>query len=393
MSTGRARGPIIVDGVWKRFRKGESHDSLRDFIPALVRSALRNGSRDARDFWALRDVSFRVEPGEVLGIVGPNGSGKSTLLKLLSGIMEPTHGRVQTLGRVGALIELAAGFHGELTGRKNVYLQGAVMGIKRAEIEKRFDEIVAFSEIGDFIDTPVKRYSSGMNARLGFSIAAHMDPDVLIIDEVLSVGDHAFQRKAEARLREIVSRDIPVIVVSHRLESVLAICDRAMLLSRGEVSYVGEPTEVVQRYVDGAHLAEGPSGAGPVEWGDGGLTFDGPFRSGDKATFRVTGTVASGGLPDGTVLGFRVWQLPGEHIIFATHHELCGVDAPAAGPFEVEFDFRANLGKGLYRIQPCVWDLEPYREWSRGPSALFTVDDPGPVLGLVGLDPALRRVR
>ena len=188
--------------VWKRFRRGELHDSLRDLLPAmakrLVGRAQRADELRTGDFWALKDVSFRVEPGQALGIIGPNGAGKSTVLKILTRILRPNRGGCTVRGRIGALIEVAAGFHPDLTGRENVFLQGAIMGMSAADTLRKFDEIVEFSGIADFIDTPVKRYSSGMNARLGFSIAVHLDPDVLIIDEVLAVGDYSV---AELRVR------------------------------------------------------------------------------------------------------------------------------------------------------------------------------------------------
>jgi lipopolysaccharide transport system ATP-binding protein len=193
--------PVIFDGVWKKFRRGERADSLRDLIPAVARRMLRGKppadelEDGSGDFWALRDVSFEVHPGEALGIIGPNGAGKSTILKLLTRILKPTRGTSAVYGRTGALIEVAAGFHADLTGRENIYLQGAILGMNRREIARTMDEIIEFAELGDFIDTPVKRFSSGMSARLGFSIAAHLDPDVLIIDEVLSVGDMAFQQR------------------------------------------------------------------------------------------------------------------------------------------------------------------------------------------------------
>ena len=183
--------------VWKKFRRGERHDSLRDLVPATARrrarAAVAATRSSGREFWALRGRVVRGAPGQALGIIGPNGAGKSTMLKLLRGSCGRRAAQAAVHGRVGALIEVAAGFHPDLTGRENIYLQGAIIGMKRAEIARKFDEIVEFAGVGDFIDTPVKRYSSGMNARLGFSIAAHLDPDVLIIDEVLSVGDTAFQ--------------------------------------------------------------------------------------------------------------------------------------------------------------------------------------------------------
>src|SRR5262245_43166527 len=196
--------PVVFERVWKKFQRGERHDSLRDLVPALARRVLgrRRPAQELehREFWALRDVSLEVKPGEALGIIGPNGAGKSTALKVLTRILKPTRGVCEVRGRVGALIEVAAGFHPDLTGRENVFLQGVIMGMRRAEIARKLDEIVDFAGLQHTLDTPVKRYSSGMNARLGFAIAAHLEPDVLLVDEVLAVGDMAFQQKCFDRL-------------------------------------------------------------------------------------------------------------------------------------------------------------------------------------------------
>lgn len=243
---------VLFDGVWKKFRRGERHDSLRDLIPALYRrvTGRRPASEDLdqREFWAVDDVSFEVRRGEALGIIGPNGAGKSTILKLLSRILRPTRGRCEVRGRAGALIEVAAGFHPDLTGRENVFLQGAIMGMKRIEIARKFDEIVDFAGVSEFIDTPVKRYSSGMNARLGFAIAAHLDPDVLLIDEVLSVGDAAFQDRCVARMRALVTTGVPLVFISHNLPAVLDLCTRAIVIDHGTVRFDGAPAEAIQQY-------------------------------------------------------------------------------------------------------------------------------------------------
>ncbi|HVZ15706.1 MAG TPA: ABC transporter ATP-binding protein, partial [Terriglobales bacterium] len=243
---------VIFDGVWKKFATGERHDSLRDLIPATFRKLVRKRAPEGlgnREFWALRNVSFEVAPGQALGIIGPNGAGKSTTLKLLTKILRPTIGACDVRGRVGALIEVAAGFHPDLTGRENVYLQGAIMGMRRDEIARRFDEIVEFSGVRDFIDTPVKRYSSGMNARLGFAIAAHLDPDVLIIDEVLSVGDMVFQQKCLQRMMDFRAQGIAIVFVSHHLNSVVHLCQSAVLL-RSEIIASGDATSVVHSYLE-----------------------------------------------------------------------------------------------------------------------------------------------
>jgi lipopolysaccharide transport system ATP-binding protein len=246
---------VKVDGVSKRFRKGEQYDSLRDLIPALTGETFRRktlSETDDREFWALEDVSFDVMKGEAFGIIGHNGAGKSTMLKVLSRIMQPTVGTVSVVGRLSALIEVSAGFHRDLTGRENIYLNGTILGMSRAEIDAKLDAIVDFSGLAEFIDTPVKRYSSGMFARLGFSVAAHVDPDVLIVDEVLSVGDFVFQQKCIARMREVIRRGTSVLFVSHNLRAIGELCTRGMLLDRGRVSEVGPIDSVISSYMTSA---------------------------------------------------------------------------------------------------------------------------------------------
>jgi len=244
-------GAIVFDHVWKKFRRGERHDSLRDLIPSLVRRAVRPPAVDALDgqeFWAVRDVSFEVKPGQALGIIGPNGAGKSTALKLLTRILKPSRGHCHVRGRAGALIEVAAGFHPDLTGRENVFLQGAILGMRQAEVLRRFDAIVDFAGVSEFIDTPVKRYSSGMNARLGFAIAVNLDPDSLIIDEVLSVGDMGFQERCIQKMREFKKNGVAIVFVSHNLQAVAELCDSAVYLSRSVVAS-GPTADVIDAYI------------------------------------------------------------------------------------------------------------------------------------------------
>jgi len=247
--------------VSKRFRKGEMHDSLRDAIPALVRRLVgrRRTSPVECEFWALRDVSLAVEAGEVLGIIGHNGAGKSTMLKILSGVLKPTSGSVRVGGSLSALIEVGAGFHPELTGRQNIYLNGTILGMTRREIARKFDQIVAFSGLDDFLDTPVKRYSTGMYARLGFSVAAHVDPEILIVDEVLSVGDYAFQNKCIERMKEIVKGGAAVIFVSHNLNAIATFCTRALLLDHGQITAEGPSQQIVQAYLGKGCVSQGDS--------------------------------------------------------------------------------------------------------------------------------------
>jgi lipopolysaccharide transport system ATP-binding protein len=242
---------IEFNHVWKKFKKGEKFNSLRDAIPNLVKSFTsknREETLEDREFWAVKDVDFSVKQGEVVGIMGPNGAGKSTILKLLSGILVPNKGSMKINGKLSALIEVTAGFHPELTGRENVFLNGTILGMKKKEIESKYDEIVEFSGVSEFIDTPVKRYSSGMYSRLGFSVAAHMDPDILLVDEVLSVGDIAFQAKCARKMRELLKSGTTIILVSHHLAMVQSLCKRVILLEQGQIFRDGPVDEVVPLY-------------------------------------------------------------------------------------------------------------------------------------------------
>jgi lipopolysaccharide transport system ATP-binding protein len=247
---------LEVRNVFKKFKRGELYDSLRDLLPALAHRITRRRTRTAleeREFWALRDVSFDVQRGEAFGIVGANGAGKSTMLKLLTGIMRPTSGAIRVTGRLSALIEVGAGFHPDLTGRENVFLNGTILGLKTEEIRQRFDAIVAFSGLEEFIDTPVKRYSSGMYARLGFSVAAHVDPDVLLVDEVLSVGDYLFQRKCVERMNAVIANGATVVFVSHNLRAVTNLCQRSVFIEKGAVRMLGSTADVVRKYMSHGH--------------------------------------------------------------------------------------------------------------------------------------------
>lgn len=248
---------IVVENLSKRYiiAHEQRHDTLRDTLAAgakqlwsRVRGQPGNNGR-SEEFWALRDVSFRVEPGEVVGIIGRNGAGKSTLLKILSRITESTTGRVRLRGRVASLLEVGTGFHPELTGRENIFLNGAILGMSRTEIRRKFDEIVTFAEIERFLDTPVKRYSSGMYVRLAFAVAAHLEPEILIVDEVLAVGDAAFQKKCLGKMQEVATREHrTVLFVSHNMAAVQALCRRAVWLSQGQIVHDGVVADVVNRY-------------------------------------------------------------------------------------------------------------------------------------------------
>jgi lipopolysaccharide transport system ATP-binding protein len=241
---------IQVEELGKRFEIGASRGGYQLLTEKISERFRTLGQqRESREFWALRDVSFEVERGKTMGVIGHNGAGKSTLLKILSRITPPTEGRARLRGRVGALLEVGTGFHPELTGRENIFLNGSILNMRRREIEARFDEIVEFADIGPFLDTPVKRYSSGMQMRLAFSVAAHLEPEVLLIDEVLSVGDLAFQEKCLGRMESATEEGRTVIFISHNLASIHSLCDEAILLSKGRVTARGEVSSVVDAYV------------------------------------------------------------------------------------------------------------------------------------------------
>ena len=248
---------IIFENVSKRYDLRAGQGTLRDAIPALARRLFRRHSnpssdrpQSAHEIWALRDVSFEVQPGEALGIIGANGAGKTTALSLLAGITRPTAGRIAVAGRVGALIQLGAGFHPELTGRENVYLNASILGLKKAEVDRIYDDIVAFAELEEFMDTPIKRYSSGMYVRLGFAVAIHIDPDVLLVDEVLAVGDMNFRMKSQRRMRDLLSKGHTVVLVSHNMAAIRSLCQRVLWLDSGRIMGVGAPHEVIARYAD-----------------------------------------------------------------------------------------------------------------------------------------------
>jgi lipopolysaccharide transport system ATP-binding protein len=258
--------PVIrVENIGKKYRVGEFESGLlRDKIADLFRNPAAVLRRKRQEtFWALKDVSFEVQQGEVLGLIGRNGAGKSTLLKVLARITKPTVGHARIRGRVGSLLEVGTGFHPELSGRENVFLNGAVLGMRRREITRKFDEIVAFAEVEKFIDTPVKRYSSGMYIRLAFAVAAHLETEILFVDEVLSVGDSSFQKKCLGKMRQVSREGRTVIFVSHNMAAMGALATRALLIRGGEIAGLGSVRDLIDDYLLGD--AEGPSGK---EWID-----------------------------------------------------------------------------------------------------------------------------
>jgi lipopolysaccharide transport system ATP-binding protein len=348
------RTVIRVENLSKRYtlhhERQERYTALRDVITDKVRGAgrallspfakagLASAGASDEDFWALRDVSFDIRQGERIGIIGRNGAGKSTLLKILSRITEPSGGKVKIKGRVASLLEVGTGFHPELTGRENIYLNGAILGMRRTEIARKFDEIVAFAEVERFLDTPVKRYSSGMYVRLAFAVAAHLEPEILIIDEVLAVGDAQFQKKCLGKMEDVSRQDgRTVIFVSHNMTAVQHLCSSCVFLSGGRVKSVGSTSEVIDGYLSSDSLL-----AGSLSFldrkdrkGSGEILFDSvcfknglgvevdSFRSGDSARFTVEVTSGHAVLQKNIVVALGIDNNMGERITVLSS-EICG---------------------------------------------------------------------
>ena len=363
---------VRMEHVSKRFRKGELHDSLRDLIPALTGRILgRTLDHNAlkREFWALQDVSFEIQKGESFGIVGANGAGKSTMLKLISRIMKPTCGSVEIHGRLSALIEVSAGFHPDLTGRENIYLNGTILGMSRREIASRFDEIVEFSGLADFLDTPVKRYSSGMYARLGFSVAAHVNPDVLIVDEVLSVGDYVFQRKCVERMKEVIRSGATVLFVSHNLKTVTEFCQRCLLLDRGRMVMTGSPTEVIQSYMNSTRSPHSKNHSEPVIISSVCTrTVKGEsvrFESGDTVWVDVEVTARAACQKLAVVL-FVTDESYYEVFNTSTERLGCGnVNLDAGDVFSCSFELRLNFANGTFHLNVAAYRYDTETEYDR----------------------------
>ena len=359
-------GPVIeVDRVWKSYRAYDERAS------SLKETLLRRRSR-FREFWALRGVSVTVEEGEMLGVIGSNGSGKSTLLKCLARIIAPNYGSVRVRGKVSALLELGTGFHQELTGRENVFLAGSILGQSKAQLAARFDDIVAFSGLGSFIDSPVKNYSSGMYARLAFSVAIHVDPEVLLIDEVLAVGDEQFQSQCHDRLYQFRRDGVPIVFVSHALDAVRNMCSRVAWLEKGDLVMMGDPHDVVDAYlekvrreaaVDPGALKSLDERYGTrdiellgIEFLDVGGVAKSVFSPGEPMTVRFL--LKGRERRDDVVLGFAVHQADG--------HAVCGIDTLTHGSVltieegEGHVDYviaSLPFWKGGYRITGLLHDL------------------------------------
>ncbi|HVF59574.1 MAG TPA: ABC transporter ATP-binding protein [Thermoanaerobaculia bacterium] len=385
VETAAAPGPAIrVEGLTKLFRRAAPGEQLRTLKSALLEGSLTARLKPEEAIAALEDVSFEVGRGEAFGVVGGNGSGKSTLLKLVAGILRPTAGRVVVDGRVAALIELGAGFHPEISGRENVYINGAILGLSRREIERRYDGIVDFSGLADFMEEPVKNYSSGMYVRLGFAVAVHTDPDVLLVDEVLAVGDEAFAHRCLRRIEEHLAAGRTLLFVSHTLDLVEQVCDRTLWLDAGRLRLLGEPRRVVDAYRQAVAEEEGrehqaakeqqegdPAAAAALHWGSGEAEVVGlrllagaeaaeryHLVSGEPAVFELTVRAARPladfvfGIAVATPRGVEVWgtntdlagfrpaQLEGEAVV----RVVCPSLRLAAGDYEVDVAVHAKEG-------------------------------------------------
>jgi lipopolysaccharide transport system ATP-binding protein len=361
---------ISVENLSKKYRLGAArHDTLRDQVWHALRAPFGRAVTppDDTEFWALRNVSFEVKPGEVLGIIGRNGAGKSTLLKILSRITEPTNGRISIRGRIASLLEVGTGFHPELSGRENIFLNGAILGMSRQEIRGKFDEIVAFAEVERFLDTAVKHYSSGMYVRLAFAVAAHLEPEILIVDEVLAVGDMAFQQKCLGKIEKIAGSDgRTVLLVSHNMVSIQQLCHRVLRLNAGQVAGQGEPLAEIQSYLatttatsvdpvcdlSNASRALEPRGgatfrsaqlltsAASTPWK---LPFHSPLRI--RLQFDVNTE-----LPPFEI-GVGVFNLHGQEIISTLSSWEGPISAPRRGTYWLEVDFgTVDLSLGVYRF-------------------------------------------
>lgn len=394
------RNGITASQIWKKFHRGEVHDSLRDLIPAAARKL--TGRATARrelgedDFWALRDVSFRVQAGEALGIIGPNGAGKSTMLKLLSGIMRPDRGSVRVRGQLRCLIEVAAGFHPDLTGRENIFLNGAILGMRTEEVAAKLDAIVDFSGVEPFLDTPVKRYSSGMMARLGFSVAAHMDPDVLLVDEILSVGDLAFQKKCYAHMEGLTERGVAVVFVSHNMASITRLCPRTLVLSQGRARFLGDTDEAQQSYFAlleerGRDDSETGSTLESIEILDEAGREKRVFRSGDVC--RIRAVVRTGRPHPRFSLGLSLALPSGEEAFHTTAKRLNDevIETASGDRVEIDANLRLNLAGGAYTLYVQCHDYsDSPSEIGRFRAGDLHVERTASYGGIAYLDPTVR---
>ncbi|MDA8106805.1 MAG: ABC transporter ATP-binding protein [Nitrospiraceae bacterium] len=373
---------IKVEGLSKQYRIGKAIAPYKTFREALVKAAkapvhlFTGRSKTADDtIWALKDVSFEVNVGEVVGIIGRNGAGKSTLLKILSRITEPTEGEARLKGRVGSLLEVGTGFHPELTGRENIFLNGVILGMRKEEVRKKFDEIVSFAEIEKFLDTPVKRYSSGMYVRLAFAVAAHLEPEILVVDEVLAVGDAQFQKKCLGKMGEVAKGGRTVLFVSHNMESLLNLCSKAILLKNGQLAEYGETREIVHQY-----LSQSSIYTSCQEWKDPATAPGNDKAKFIKALVRPL-TVVSGTLQSDMPFEFEfqfINLLSGENNLDVTYHL---IDERGILVYVASTGFSKNdkFGPGLLKAK-CRVPGNLLNDGSYTVSRLLLVKDRGHVI-------------
>jgi len=390
---------VRIDAVSKKFVIRRDN-SLKERLVTLGRA----GRRHSEEFWALRDVSLDIPAGSTIGLLGPNGSGKSTLLKAIGGIIEPTSGTISRRGRLAALLELGAGFHPDLTGRENVFLNASILGLSQAETEEKFDDILLFSGIGDFIDTQVKFYSSGMYVRLAFAVAVHTDPDVLLVDEVLAVGDEAFQRKCLDKIREFQQQGRTIILVSHSLGQVQELCDRAVVLSKGEVKFQGSAADAVKNFRDileGRRVAEAEAAAPEVEHTPGRvvsteLTFEGrepgeEVQPGDTLVLRMTYEHATP-LPRWHS-GFKIETNLGTQVYGTDSHRLGVVHPPLEGTATVEYRLEdIPFGAGQFFVHSFFANPDGSHIAIQRQAARFVMADDERAAGVVRIAGSVREI-
>ncbi|HEV2329065.1 MAG TPA: ABC transporter ATP-binding protein [Verrucomicrobiae bacterium] len=390
---------LRMEHVYKMFRKGEVFNSLRDLIPTLTGRMFNRqelSGTDRREFWALQDLSFEVRRGEAFGIIGHNGAGKSTALKVLSRIMKPTRGKIFVNGRLSALIEVTAGFHQDLTGRENIFLHGTILGMSKREIKAKLDQIIEFSGLEEFIDTPVKRYSSGMYARLGFSVAAHVNPDVLIVDEVLSVGDFVFQQKCIQRMTEVLRDGTTVVFVSHNLKNIAEFCQLCLFLERGRTIKIGPAQEIISTYMDRARSVHEVDGEMPVRITK--VTVRNRygeclrFQSGEKAWVDVELRANS----PCRKLSLSIYLLNGEfQSVFDTSTERLGHGNFSLGKGDIyhcTFEVDLNLANGIFYPSFVVYRYDTQTSYDRWePAATIHISSETDVRGIANCFPKVVR--
>jgi ABC-type polysaccharide/polyol phosphate transport system ATPase subunit len=385
---------VTVTDVSKRFRLYHERNQ------SLKASLMRGRRARYEEFWALQNVSLEVDEGETFGLIGENGSGKSTLLKIIARILRPDHGSVAVVGKMSALLELGAGFHPELSGRENVYLNGSILGLSKAELNRRFDDIVEFAGLERFIDTPVKNYSSGMYVRLGFSVAINVQPDVLLVDEVLAVGDEQFQRRCGEKFAELRHQGKTVVIVSHAMESVRTLCDRVAWLEHGHLQDIGPPSAIIDRYVGLAHEDREVDEAGQTRWGSGEARIervellDGSgapasrVRTGDTVTVRFHYR-ANEAIPK-AVFGMAIHTVDGQHVTGPNTRDGNCVPDQIEGEGHVDLQIpRLLLLPGTYDVTASIYDYSCLHPFDYRQGALrFDVDrsTPAESHGVVSLD-------